>query len=206
MKITFKAFVYAIVFTCFCSAANAQINVPDSLRISLGVNFASTTGNSFGTGVNVATDGTASSPYKFGTGLNLGVEVPVMSSFYLTASAGYVSFIKSGIIKSSQQSITNVPTQNFNTIPLKIGAKLLIGNRFYVAAEAGETLLANKKELYALYGDAFTWAPQIGLVLPLKQHHRYIDAGFRYETTSTFYGDSNHNSFWALRVAYAFNL
>lgn len=209
MKITFKAFVYALVFTCFCSAAKAQIIIPDSVRIGFGVNLASTTGNSFGVGVNKAIGDDAKSAYNFGAGVSLNVDIPaiLLSNMYVTASAGYMSFLKSGNASKSQQAITGKKTPDFNTIPVKLGLKYIIGNRFYVNAEAGETFLANKNQLYAMYGNAFTWAPSIGLVMPFKKHHhQYIDANLRYESTETFYNDGGKNNFWALRVTYAFNL
>jgi hypothetical protein len=206
MKITFKALVYSFLFICLGSAANAQINVPDSVRIGLGAELLSTTGTAFGTGVNVASGGNAASAYNYGAGFSLHVDVPVLSQLYVTATAGYLSFFASKDGVNSQQAITNKALPNFNLIPLKIGAKLLLGNRFYVAAEAGETILANKTDLYALYSNSFTWAPQIGLVLPLKKRHTYIDTGVRFESTSSFYNNSAHNTFWGLHVAYAFNL
>ncbi|HWZ36198.1 MAG TPA: hypothetical protein VNW51_08575, partial [Mucilaginibacter sp.] len=128
MKITFKAFVYVVVFTCFCSAAKAQIIVPDSLRIGLGLNLASTVGNGFGVGVNTPAGGEAKSAYNFGGGLTLHVDVPVFPSMYVTASAGYISFLKSGNASNSQQAIEGVPIPNLNTIPLKLGYKFIIGN------------------------------------------------------------------------------
>lgn len=209
MKITFKALVYAIVFTCFCSAAKAQIIVPDSVRIGFGVNAASTTGNSFGVGVTKAIGDDAKSAYNFGAGLSLNVDIPaiILSNLYVTASAGYMSFLKSGNASKSQQTIEGIKTPNFNIIPVKLGLKYIIGNRFYINTEAGETFLANKKDLYAMFGNAFTWSPSIGLVMPFtKHHHQYIDANLRYESTKTFYNDNNLNNFWALRVTYAFNL
>ncbi|HEY9534707.1 MAG TPA: hypothetical protein VIQ77_09230 [Mucilaginibacter sp.] len=207
MKITFKALVYAVAFTCFFSAAKAQIIIPDSVRIGLGASIASTNGNNFGVAVNKAIGDDAKSAYNFGAGLALNVDVPIFSSMYITASAGYMSFFKTANASKSQQAIAGINTPNFNTIPLKLGYKFIIGNRFYVNAEAGETLLANKKALYAMYGNAFTWSPSIGLLMPFtKHHHQYIDASLRYESTQTFYNDNNLNNFWALRVTYAFNL
>jgi hypothetical protein len=206
MKITLKAIIYSFLFTCLASAANAQINVPDSVRIGIGAELTSATGTKFGTNVNVVSGGTAAAAYNYGAGFSLNVDVPIMSALYLTASAGYISFFTTKDANTSQQAITNKALPNFNLIPLKIGAKVLLGNRFYVGAEAGETILANKTDLYALYSNSFTWAPQIGLVLPLKKRHTYIDTGLRFESTSSFYNNSVHNSFWGLHIAYAFNL
>ena len=206
MKITLKALIYSFLFVCLGSAAKAQILIPDSLRIGVGLEATSTLGTDFGTNVNTTSGGTAKSAYNYGVGASLRVDVPVLSKLYVTATAGYVSFLPSKDGASSQQALTGVSLPNFNTIPLKLGVKLLIGNRFYVHGEAGETLLANKKELYAIYSNSFTWAPEIGMVFPLKKRHTYIDGGIRVETTSSFYNDSNHNSFWALHLTYAFNL
>ena len=206
MKITVKAFIYSFLFICLGSAAHAQINVPDSIRVGLGAELTSATGTGFGTGVTTDAGGTASAAYSYGAGLALRVDIPVLSHVYATATAGYISFFPTGKSSYSQQAISKTSLPDFNTIPVKIGLKWLLGNRFYVQGEVGETLLANKKELYALYGNSVTWSPQIGLVLPLKKRHTYIDAGLRYERTESFYNDSNHNTFWALHVAYEFNL
>jgi len=209
MKITFKALVYAIVFTCFCSVAKAQIIIPDSVRIGVGLNVASTTGNSFGVAVNKAIGDEAKSAYNFGAGVSLNVDIPayLLSNLYVTASAGYMSFLKSGNASKSAQAIEGIKTPNFNMIPVKLGLKYIIGNRFYVNAEAGESFLANKQQLYAIFNNAFTWSPSIGLVMPFtNHHHQYIDANLRYESTKTFYNDNNLNNYWSLRVTYAFNL
>ncbi len=61
------------------------------------------------------------------------------------------------------------------------------------------------KEVYALNNYAFTYAPQIGILFPLKKHS-YIDAGIRYEGVSHFYNDNKTASFWGAHIAYEFNL
>jgi hypothetical protein len=207
MKNTFKTLVYTLLFLFIGSAANAQLTVPDSLRIGIGGELFSTTGSAFGTDVNIAGGAEAASAYNYGSGLSLRVDIPVLSGFLLTASAGYNTYFKSKNAGNSQQALTNGSLPNFNTIPLKIGLKVFIGgDRFYAHGEVGETLLANKKALYAMYSNAFTWSPGVGLMFPLKKHHTYIDGGIRFESTQTFYNNNNTNNFWALHVAYAFNL
>ena len=207
MKITLKTLVYSAIFLFIASEAKAQLSVPDSLRISVGGELMATTGTSFGTGVNTVSDGQSSSAYNYGAGVSLKVDVPVLSSLFATASVGYNSYFTTGNAANSQQALTNVPAKNFNTIPIKLGLKVFIGgDRFYAHGEVGETLLANKKEMYAIYGNSFTWSPGIGLIFPLAKRHTYIDAGIRYETTATFYNNNNTNSFWGLHLAYAFNL
>ena len=91
------------------------------------------------------------------------------------------------------------------TIPLKIGIKYFLIKHFYALGEVGETLLANKKDVFAPNDNAFTYSPQIGMLFFLKKH-TYIDAGVRYEGVASFYNDKTSYNFWALHVAYAFNL
>ncbi|MES2810601.1 MAG: hypothetical protein V4619_18340 [Bacteroidota bacterium] len=207
MKSTLKTLVYTLLFIFIGTAANAQLTVPDSLRIGLGGELFSTTGSNFGTDVNIPGSTEAASAYSYGAGVALRVDIPVLSHLLVTASAGYNTYFKSANATKSQQTFTNGTLPNFNTIPLKVGLKVFIGgDRFYAHGEVGETLLTNKKALYAMYGNAFTWSPGIGMIFPLQKHHRYIDAGLRFESTQTFYNNNNQNNFWAIHVAYAFNL
>lgn len=207
MKITLKALIYSFLFICLGSTAKAQLNVPDSLRIGVGAEIVSTTNTNFGTGVITPAGGTASSAYSYGAGVSLRVDIPVLTKLGVTVSAGYTSFFPNSNSQNSQQAVAGTNLPNFNIIPLKLGVKAFIGgDRFYVHGEVGETLLANKAALYATYTNSFTWAPGLGLVLPLKKHHTYIDAGIRVENTASFYTSDNINTFWALHIAYAFNL
>jgi hypothetical protein len=207
MKITLKTLVYSFLFIFISSAAKAQLSVPDSLRIGIGGELFSTTGSNFGTDVNVPANSEAGAAYNYGAGVSLRVDIPVISSLFVTASAGYNTYFKSKNADKSQQAITNGSLPNFNTIPLKVGLKVFIGgDRFYAHGEVGETLLANKKALYAIYSNSFTWSPGIGLIFPLQKRHTYIDGGIRFESASTFYNNKTTNNFWALHVAYAFNL
>jgi hypothetical protein len=207
MKITLKTLIYSVLFIFIASGAKAQLSVPDSLRISIGGQLFSTTGTNFGTDVNNLSDSEASSAYNYGAGVALGVDIPVLSGLFATASVGYNSYFTTSNAKNSQQALTGVAPKNFNTIPLKVGLKVFIGgDRFYAHGELGETLLANKKALYANYNNAFTWSPGIGLIFPLQKRHTYVDAGIRFESTKTFYNNNITNNFWGLHVAYAFNL
>jgi hypothetical protein len=207
MKITLKALIYLLLLICFGTVAKAQLNVPDSLRIGIGAELAATTTTNFGTGVIAPTGGTAAAAYNYGVGLSLRADIPVFSRLNFTVSGGYTSFFPNKNANYSQQAIAGVKLANFNIIPLKAGLKVFIGgDRFYAQGEVGETLLANKAAVYATYTNSFTWAPGLGLVLPLKKHHTYIDAGIRIENTASFYNANNTNTFWAFHFAYAFNL
>jgi hypothetical protein len=204
MKITVTSLIYSLLFTVVCLSAKAQ-SLPDTLRIGIGVEGATTTGI-FGTKTNTAVGGTAASAYSAGVGVSLRADFPIKEHLYVTANVGYNNFFTSSNSTNSQQAIITVPLPNFETIPLKLGVKIFIGNKFYFQGEAGETLLANKKALYAVYSNAFTYAPQFGLLMPLKKKHTYIDAGIRFESFQSFYKDNATNDFWAAHVTYTFNL
>src|SRR5689334_22644502 len=96
MKITLKALIYSLLLIGFGSAAKAQLNVPDSLRIGIGAEIASTTTTNFGTGVITPPGGTAASAYSYGAGVSLRVDIPVLSKLGVTVSAGYTSFFANG--------------------------------------------------------------------------------------------------------------
>ncbi len=208
MKITLKPLTWSLLFIGFCFTANAQSRtIADSLRIGVSLEAASGTGI-FGTGVNTASGGTATpaTAYQYGTGISMRFDYPINHSFYVTANAGYSIFFPTADGQSGQQVILNTTIPGFQTIPLKLGVKWFTGNRFYFQGEVGETLLANKAQLYGLYSTAFTWSPQVGLLFPLKKRHTYIDGGVRFESFASFYNDGAVNDFWAIHIAYMFNL
>jgi hypothetical protein len=193
MANTFKTLLYSLLFTSLSMAANAQRSVPDSVRISVGLDAGIPNGD-FG------------KSYSALIGASLHVDIPVTKKIYVTASAGYNMFPASSASGyTNPQSIFNVTPPDFKTIPLKVGIKYFLIGGFYAQGEVGETLLANKKDLYALYGNAFTYAPQLGMLFRLK-NQMYIDGGVRYEGVSSFYNDNSKFSFWAAHVSFAFNL
>ncbi|MDB5117772.1 MAG: hypothetical protein JWQ79_3264 [Mucilaginibacter sp.] len=205
MKTTLKPLICTLLFICFCFVANAQSRT-DSLRIGVAVEGITTTGT-FGVPVNTNTDGTSSTAYKYGAGVSLRVDIPTIEHFNVTASVGYNTYFATSAANTSQESILNVTPVNMETIPVKLGIKWFLGNTFYFQGEAGETILANKSALYGMFSNSFTFSPQVGLLIPLKKKHTYIDGGFRYESFQTFYNDGGgHNKFYALHIAYMFKL
>lgn len=204
MKTILKSLIYTLIFTCFCIAANAQ-SYSDTLRVSIGITGALANGD-YGTPV-YTTNGTEdNAAYSYGAGIALQVDIPVIEHINLTASAGYNNFFTTQYATNSQAIVSGYTLPNFQTIPLKLGIKWFLGKAFYVQGEAGETLLANKTQLYAVYSNAFTYAPQAGFLFRLKRHS-YVDAGFRFESASSFYNNGNKpNVFWGLHLAYAVNL
>jgi hypothetical protein len=205
MKTILKPLILSLLFTGICFMAKAQ-SLPDTIRIRVGGELASANGI-FGVAVNTPASGTASSAYSIGAGASLAVDYPITEHWYITASAGYTNYFKSSSVNTSEQAVNGVSSPNFETIPLKLGLKIVLGNRLYVQGEIGETFLANKTALYAIYNNAFTYSPNVGVIIPLKKKRTYIDGGIRFESmTQSYYNNTMVSSFWALHVAYAFNL
>jgi hypothetical protein len=194
MRTKLKPLILSIVLICFCFAASAQtLTVADSLRVGAGIE-------------GLAGVGTLGKAYSGGVGVSVRLDVPLSSKIYVTGSVGYNNFFASATADTSLQSVKGVSTPSFKTVPLKLGIKWFPFKKFYIQGEAGETILLNKNQVYALYNSAFTWSPQFGVVCPLRKHRAYIDAGIRFEGVSSFYNDNSTYNFWALHVAYTFNL
>ncbi len=202
MKIILKPLIWSLLFISICFTANAQ---SDTLRVGVAVEAASGAGI-FGTGVNTDPGVPAVTAYHYGAGVSLHADFPLNRTFTVSASAGFNTFFTTGDVNGGQQVIYNTKPPQLETIPLKLGVKWFTGKVFYFQGEAGETLLANKSQLYGLYSYAFTFSPGIGLLVPLKKPHTYIDAGFRFESFASFYNDGAMNNFWGLHFAYMFNL
>jgi hypothetical protein len=193
MKITFKALFCLLLITSLCIGAKAQSHLPDTLRIGVGLEGISTTGG-------------FSKSYNSALGGSLRADIPVTGKWYATVSVGFNNFFTAtDVAANDPRAILNVTTPSLQTIPLKVGLKYMLIGTFYLQGEVGETLLANKAKVYAISSSAFTYAPQLGMIFPLKKH-TYIDAGVRYEFVSSFYNDDVKNNFWAAHVAYTFNL
>jgi len=192
MKIKFITLICSLVFVGFSLSAAAQA-IPDTARLAVGIDLGSPTAS-------------ISNRYVFSLGGSIRFDYPIARKSYITASVGYNNFFLADGSTTTQQAILNVPVPTMQTMPLKIGYKLFLIKQFYVQAEAGETLILNKSAVYATNSYAFTYAPQIGMIFKLKKSRRYIDAGFRYEGVSSFYNDKDKYNFYAIHVAYAFNL
>ncbi|HLZ87688.1 MAG TPA: hypothetical protein VKQ52_10620 [Puia sp.] len=141
--------------------------------------------------------GNYSNGYNWYFGGSAQLDIPVMHSLFVTVNAGYDNlFAKSG----------EIPGTNLQLIPLKAGLKyFFIGDLVYVQAQAGATIVANKTDVLADKSAAFTYTPQVGVLLKLAPKN-YIDVGFRWEQTSSFYNGGSNLSTLGLRVAYTFGL
>ncbi|WP_229688764.1 outer membrane beta-barrel protein [Puia dinghuensis] len=145
--------------------------------------------------------GDFSNEYNWNFGGSAQVDIPIIKSLYVTVNAGYQNFfVKNGSFAD------NVADKNLQLIPVKAGLKyFFLGDLLYVQGEAGASFLANKSDVGASNAAAFVYAPQVGVLLKLAPKN-YIDVGFRFEGTSSFYNGGSSNNFLGLRVAYAFGL
>ncbi|HVV04325.1 MAG TPA: hypothetical protein VHC96_08875 [Puia sp.] len=143
--------------------------------------------------------GDLSDVYNWNLGGSIQADIPIVQSLYVTVNAGYNNFF----IKDEFKDLGG---HNMQLIPVKAGLKYFpVGNIFYVQGEAGVSFLANKSDLQANKSTAFVYAPQIGALIPLAPKN-YLDVGFRWESTSSFYDGGSYANFLGLRVAYSFGL
>ena len=145
--------------------------------------------------------GDFSNEYNWNIGGSAQVDIPIIQSLYVTVNAGYQNFfVKNGNFPD------NVADKNLQLIPVKAGLKyFFLGDLLYVQGEAGASFLANKSDVGASNAAAFVYAPTVGVLLKLAPKN-YIDVGFRFEGTSSFYNGGSSNNFLGLRVAYSFGL
>lgn len=191
MKTTRKIGILSALLVSLAFAGKAQTTPPQTagkqeFRLSVGPEFGVPVGN--------FSDG-----YNWNFGGSVQADIPVVKSLYVTVNAGYNNFF----VKDHQSAF---PDKNMQLIPVKAGLKYFpVGDVFYVQGEAGASFLANKSDLLANKSTAFVYAPQIGALVKLSGRN-YLDVGFRFEGTSSFYDGGSANNFLGLRVAYAFGL
>ena len=143
--------------------------------------------------------GSLKDSYNWNLGGSVQADIPVVQSLYVTVNAGYNNFFIKDEFK--QQG-----GKNMQLIPVRAGLKYFpVGDIFYVQGDAGVSFLANKSDLQADKSTAFVYAPQIGALLKLAPKN-YLDIGFRWESTASFYDGGSYANFLGLRVAYSFGL
>lgn len=143
--------------------------------------------------------GSLKDSYNWSLGGSVQADIPIVQHLYVTVNAGYNNlFIKD---EFKQQG-----GKNMQLIPVRAGLKYFpVGDIFYVQGDAGVSFLANKSDLQADKSTAFVYAPQIGALLKLAPKN-YLDIGFRWESTASFYDGGSYANFLGLRVAYSFGL
>jgi hypothetical protein len=185
MKIQIKTLVSALILTAAISLnVKAQSLRPAGIRYSIGADA--------GLPISHLSD-----YYKWSLGGSIQADIPVLApDLYFTINTGYTNiFSDSGVSKD---------IQDVHLIPVKAGLKYFAAANFYVQGEAGVSFILNEG-LLVDKSASFTWAPQIGYLIPLGGSS-FLDAGVRFEGNSKFYNSGKSNNFIGLRVAYAFSL
>lgn len=140
--------------------------------------------------------------YNWSAGGFIQADIPVIQNLYVTVNAGY-----RGIFSKSGGELSGSNGQDLQTIPLKAGLKyFFVGNLLYVQGQAGATILANKSNALADKSAGFTYSPQVGVLIKLA-HKNYLDAGFYWESTQSFWNNGSGTvNMLGLRLAYTLGL
>jgi hypothetical protein len=189
MKTTFKISALALAFAALSFGAKAQSTTSTTsnsgVRYSIGVDAGIPVGN-------------FNNVSNFNLGGSLQADIPVVKQLYVTINAGYDNFFGK-TIPGTSASYTNI-----QLIPAKAGLKYFFVPNIYVQGEAGASFLVNKSDVGATNSTLFTYAPQVGVLLPVGKN--FIDAGVRFESNSSLVTNGDNLNFVGLRLAYAFGL
>ncbi len=196
MKTTRKIGVVATLLVTFAFASQAQTTAPASGSSSNDNEFRLSAGPEFGLPI-----GNFSNAYSWTFGGSIQADIPIVHSLYAVVNFGY----KDAFVKTN--SGENFPNRNLQLIPAKGGLKyFFLDNLVYVQGTAGVTFLGNHSDAGADKTSAFTYSPQVGVLLKLAPKN-YIDAGFYFQQTQSFWNDGGGNvSTLGLRLAYTFGL
>ncbi|MBB6269636.1 hypothetical protein HDF26_000063 [Pedobacter cryoconitis] len=145
--------------------------------------------------------GSLSDGYKFGFGGSLLFQTPIAPKLNFTASAGYLNFVGKNDVQYISFNSNGIDIQtgknpNAGAVPVKVGVRYFIADKFYAGGEVGAAFLTGDGA-----ATAFAYSPNIGFELPLANKNA-IDLGVKYEGWSK---DSSIG-FFGLRVAYNFGL
>ena len=184
--------ISTVLALVLCINTMAQDITPDKpafnrVRLSVGPDFGLPIGNFAGS-------------YSWIFGGSVQADIPIFPGIFITATAGY----KDAFVKNNEG--TDFPGRNLQLIPVKAGLKYyVLSNLLYVQGQAGVTFLGNKSDAFADRSSGFTWSPQLGTSLKLTRT-TYIDAGFYFEQTHSYWNTRTNLSMLGLRLAYSFGL
>jgi hypothetical protein len=197
MKTTRKIGVVTALLVSLSFAARAQTPAQSTSSSSDKQEFRLSVGPEAGLPI-----GSYSNAYNWILGGRVQAELPVLHNLYVVASAGY----DDAFVKNNQKN-SQFPARNMQLIPLQAGLRYyIVKNLIYVQGQAGATILGNKTDLLADKSAGFTYSPQVGVLLKLARKN-YLDLGFRFEQTTSYYNAGSGNiSTLGLRVAYSFGL
>ncbi len=161
------------------SSAKAQSAMAGKFNLGIGFDALATVGNE------VVRENLA-------LGLTPRLQYGVSNRFAITLTSGFYSFFSTDPDKEFIQDAMNISKSTI--IPVKLGAKVFLGNNFYLAGEAGAVFEEARNPQDRVH---FLWSPGIGYAT------KHWDIGARYED---FSGDRYTDGVIGLRVAYGFGL
>jgi hypothetical protein len=131
------------------------------------------------------------SAYNFGYGASFKGEVPVLSAWDVSVTAGYHSFSYKNFLIGANSKLSK---DQF--IPLKAGVRYFIDQRLYTEGELGTVIDHNKDRRDNL----FAYSLGTGIMFPIADDkHQMLELGLRYESWSM-----NRLQQFGIRVAYKF--
>jgi len=195
MKTTRKIGVVTALLVSLAITSNAQTPATGGAPASDGSNkeFRLSVGPEFGLPI-----GSFNTAYSWTFGGSVQADIPILPNFYVTVNAGY----QDAFVRNNE-----VPGRNLQLIPLKAGLKyFFVDNLLYVQGQAGAAILGNKSDVGADKSAGFLYSPQVGVLIKLARKN-YIDAGFYYQGTQSFWnaGSGNLNQL-GIRLAYTLGI
>lgn len=192
MKTTMtKAILIAALFgISLGSKAQTTTTEPtDGIKLSVGVE----------TGLGL---GNFKDTHKSNLGASVQTDLPVAQQFYLNVNAGYVNFFGKDNVLGTGYSAPDI-----HVLPVMAGLKYFPIQNLYIQADAGAAFALNKSSVNYSSTAAFLYVPQVGYQFAIGGKS-FLDAGVRYEGTTSFDGSSAYGKInqIGLRVAYSFGL
>jgi hypothetical protein len=190
-----KAIKFAAIFSVLVTSAvavKAQTTTDKSnngMSLSVGIESGISTGD-------------LKNDQKTNVGATVQADIPVSNHFYAIFNTGYRDFIGRDNVNN-----TGLSAADIHVIPMMAGLKYFPVSNFYVQASAGTSYLLNRSEVGFDNRLSFAFAPEVGVQLPVTKKS-YINAGIRYEGTTSYESDFDGSklNFVGLRVAYGFGL
>lgn len=140
--------------------------------------------------------------HKTSIGGSLQADIPVAPGFYANVNGGYADYLGKDNVLG-----TGFSAPDIHILPALAGLKYYPVSNFYFQADAGAAFALNKSDAGYTNKTAFLYAPQVGYQF-ITGGKSFLDAGIRYEGTTSFNGDSAHGKInqVGLRIAYGFGL
>jgi hypothetical protein len=191
-----KIGVVTALFVCFGFTTYAQDQSTSAGSSNSNKEFRLSVGPEFGLPI-----GNLSDAYSWIYGGSIQADIPIVNNLYAVVNFGY----QDAQVKTN--SAENFPHRNLQLIPAVAGLKYFVfSDLIYIQGTAGATILGNHSAAGADKTAGFTYSPQVGVLLKLALKN-YIDAGFYFQQTQSFWNDGGGNvSSLGLRLAYSLGL